>query len=92
MKTEGPSRLFTGTSMTATRGMGVTVGQLAFYDEIKGQMLKTGIFTDNMTTHFTASVGAGFIATAITMPLDVSDMNSKYYFYSFVKLNFHFRS
>ena len=46
-------------------------GQLAFYDEFKMSLIKTGYFTDNLSTHLTASMGAGLIATLITMPADV---------------------
>lgn len=70
-RTEGFSRLFAGATMASSRGMLVTVGQLAFYDEIKFQLIKTTYFKDNLTTHFTASLSAGVIATCITMPLDV---------------------
>lgn len=70
-KQEGFSRLFAGTTMASSRGMLVTVGQLAFYDEIKYQLIKTKYFSDNLVTHFTASLSAGVIATCITMPLDV---------------------
>jgi dicarboxylate transporter 10 len=70
-KTEGNSRLFAGVSMASTRGMMVTIGQLAFYDEIKYQLIKSKYFKDNLTTHFTASLLAGVGATVITMPLDV---------------------
>jgi dicarboxylate transporter 10 len=34
-------------------------------------LIKTGYFKDNSITHFTASLSAGVVATAITMPLDV---------------------
>lgn len=70
-KTEGPTRMFAGTTMASSRGMLVTVGQLAFYDEIKFQLIRSTYFKDNMATHFTASLSAGVIATLITMPLDV---------------------
>jgi dicarboxylate transporter 10 len=70
-RTEGVSRLFAGTSMASTRGMLVTIGQIAFYDEIKYRLIKSTYFKDNLTTHFTASLSAGVIATIITMPLDV---------------------
>lgn len=70
-KTEGVLSLYTGTSMTALRGLLMTVGQLAFYDELKMQLVKTGYFQENLKTHFTASLGASFAATIITMPFDV---------------------
>lgn len=70
-RTEGFRRLFAGGSMASSRGMLVTVGQLAFYDEIKCRLIKSTYFADNLITHFTASLSAGVIATIITMPLDV---------------------
>ena len=70
-RTEGVTSMFSGVTMASLRGMGVTIGQLAFYDEFKYQLIKTGYFEDNLATHFTASIGAGVTATVITMPLDV---------------------
>jgi dicarboxylate transporter 10 len=70
-KTEGVPRMFGGATMASSRGMLVTVGQLAFYDEIKHQLIKSGYFKDGLTTHFSASLSAGVIATCLTMPLDV---------------------
>jgi dicarboxylate transporter 10 len=70
-RTEGYMRLHTGTVMASSRGMLMTVGQLAFYDEIKFQLIKSGKFSDNIGTHFAASLSAAGIATCITMPLDV---------------------
>ena len=52
-KTEGFPRLWVGTTMASTRGCLVTVGQLAFYDEIKYQLIKSTYFKDNLITHFT---------------------------------------
>lgn len=70
-KTEGYFRLHTGTTMASSRGMLMTVGQLAFYDEIKYQLINSGYFEDNVLTHFSSSLSAAGIATCITMPLDV---------------------
>lgn len=70
-KNEGFYRLYTGFHMATFRGILVTIGQLAFYDEFKTKLLKIDYFDDNLTTHFTASMGAGLIATLITMPADV---------------------
>ncbi|CAF0848113.1 unnamed protein product [Brachionus calyciflorus] len=70
-KTEGFTTLYTGFHMSAVRGVLVTVGQLAFYDEIKTRLIKTTYFNDTISTHFLASMCAGFIATLITMPADV---------------------
>ena len=70
-RTEGVPNLFSGMLMASSRGMFVTVGQLAFYDEIKYRLIKSTYFKDNLITHFSSAVGAGMIATMITMPLDV---------------------
>jgi dicarboxylate transporter 10 len=55
-KTEGVSRLFAGASMASSRGCFVTVGQLAFYDEVKFQLIKSTYFKDNLATHFTGRI------------------------------------
>ena len=34
-------------------------------------LLQTDYFKDNLTTHFTASLGAGTVATILTQPFDV---------------------
>lgn len=70
-RTEGFSRLYAGFHMATLRGVLVTIGQLAFYDEFKTQLIRTKHFSDTLLTHFTASMGAGLIATLITMPADV---------------------
>jgi dicarboxylate transporter 10 len=70
-KTEGFLRLYAGFHMATLRGVLVTIGQLAFYDEFKTRLIRTKYFDDNLFTHFTASMGAGLIATLITMPADV---------------------
>lgn len=49
----------------------MTVGQIAFYDQVKHLLLASGHFTDNPKTHFLASLTAGAIATTLTQPLDV---------------------
>jgi dicarboxylate transporter 10 len=70
-KTEGFSSLYIGFHMATLRGILVTIGQLAFYDQFKSGLLNTNYFQDNVVTHFTASIMAGFIATSITQPADV---------------------
>ena len=55
---EGPSKLFNGAQWASTRAVAVTIGQLCFYDFIKLNLLKSGYFQDNLTTHFTSSLCA----------------------------------
>uniref|UniRef100_A0AAR2L765 Mitochondrial dicarboxylate carrier n=1 Tax=Pygocentrus nattereri TaxID=42514 RepID=A0AAR2L765_PYGNA len=63
---EGIRKLFSGASMASSRGALVSVGQLSCYDQAKQLVLGTGIFTDNIATHFIAS----FIA--VSQPLITS--------------------
>ena len=45
--------------MAVIRGAFVTVGQIAFYEQVKQLLLATGYFKDNITTHFSSSFVAG---------------------------------
>ncbi|XP_076866199.1 mitochondrial dicarboxylate carrier isoform X2 [Brachyhypopomus gauderio] len=68
---EGMSKLFSGATMASSRGALITVGQLSCYDQAKQLVLGTGLLTDNIATHFIASVIAGGCATVLCQPLDV---------------------
>jgi len=70
-KSEGALSLWSGLSPNLVRAMFITSGQLASYDIFKAKLLATPYFQDNITTHFTASLMAGFVATAVTAPVDV---------------------
>jgi solute carrier family 25 (mitochondrial dicarboxylate transporter), member 10 len=48
-----------GASMAVTRGAFVTVGQIAFYEQVKQVLLASGYFQDNVVTHFSSSFVAG---------------------------------
>jgi len=77
---EGTAQLFNGVAMATMRAVLITNGQIAFYDQIKNSLLKTGYFSDTISTHFLASFCAGGIATAMTQPADVMKtrmMNAK---------------
>ncbi|XP_010728743.3 mitochondrial dicarboxylate carrier [Larimichthys crocea] len=79
-KEEGMRNLFSGATVASTRGALVSVGQLSCYDQSKQLVLVTGYLTDNILTHFLASVFAGVCATVLCQPLDVVKtrlMNSK---------------
>jgi dicarboxylate transporter 10 len=45
--------------MAVMRGSLVTVGQIAFYEQVKQVLLATGYFKDNIITHFSSSFAAG---------------------------------
>lgn len=80
MREEGVTKLFNGAVMASSRAIFMTIGQLAFYDQIKQLLLSTGYFKDNAGTHFTSSFAAASIATVLTQPLDVMKtrmMNAK---------------
>ena len=68
---EGFRRLFTGYETATSRGFMMTIGQIAFYDQVKALLLTTGYFKDDPRLHFIASLAAGAIATTLTQPLDV---------------------
>ncbi|KAJ8957452.1 hypothetical protein NQ318_004933, partial [Aromia moschata] len=58
VKEEGAGKLFSGASTASTRGGMMTIGQLSFYDQVKQMLLATGLFKDNIGTHFTSSATA----------------------------------
>lgn len=68
---EGFRRLFSGATSATGRGLLMTVGQIAFYDQVKKMLLGTGYFKDDPRLHFLSSLAAGAIATVLTQPLDV---------------------
>ena len=71
IRDEGPTKAFGGATMATVWASVMTVGQLAFYDQVKGMLLATGQFQDNIYLHVTASAMAGCTATVMTQPLDV---------------------
>lgn len=55
-KEEGPVKMFSGATMATSRAVLVTIGQIAFYDQIKGMLFGTAFFKkDNEILHFTSS-------------------------------------
>ncbi len=68
---EGIASLWKGVWPNSARAVLMTVGQLATYDGFKGVLLNYTPLQDNLTTHFTASFMAGFVATTICSPVDV---------------------
>ena len=49
----------------------MTASQLASYDVFKRELLERFKMNDDLTTHFTASFMAGFVATTVCSPVDV---------------------
>ena len=68
---EGWRALFRGVLPNSMRAVLMTATQLASYDSIKNAILTRTAMKDDLTTHFCASIAAGFIATTICSPVDV---------------------
>ena len=68
---EGWRSLFRGVWPNSMRAVLMTASQLASYDGFKRVLLTNTSLEDNLTTHFTASFLAGFVATTICSPVDV---------------------
>lgn len=50
--------MFSGASTATSRAVVVTIGQLSFYDQVKVMLLGSGLFKDNVLTHFLSSLTA----------------------------------
>jgi dicarboxylate transporter 10 len=68
---EGIGSLWKGVWPNSSRAVLMTVGQLATYDGFKQMLLEYTPLKDGLSTHFTASFLAGFVATTICSPVDV---------------------
>ena len=68
---EGWRSLFRGVWPNSMRAVLMTASQLASYDSFKDLLLKHASMSDNLATHFSASILAGFVATTICSPVDV---------------------
>ncbi|KAI9792416.1 MAG: Mitochondrial dicarboxylate transporter [Peltula sp. TS41687] len=68
---EGVRSLFRGLWPNSIRALLMTASQLASYDGFKRVLLDRTTLRDNLTTHFSASFLAGFVATTICSPVDV---------------------
>ncbi|MBE7180404.1 MAG: MC/SLC25 family protein, partial [Terriglobus roseus] len=68
---EGPRSLWKGVWPNSLRALLMTASQLASYDIFKALLLERMAMKDDLTTHFSASFLAGFVATTICSPVDV---------------------
>lgn len=68
---EGVSSLFRGLWPNSTRAVLMTASQLVSYDVFKRICTDTLGMPDTLSTHFTASISAGFVATTVCSPVDV---------------------
>jgi len=70
---EGVASLWRGVWPNSARALLMTASQLASYDAFKRMLLEAkGLhMKDDLTTHFSASFLAGFVATTVCSPVDV---------------------
>ena len=68
IREEGHAKLFRGVEWSLQRAALLSVGQIAFYDNTKNFLLRTGWFQDTIPTHLTTSILAGTIATILIQP------------------------
>ncbi|KAK2813499.1 hypothetical protein FQN49_008297 [Arthroderma sp. PD_2] len=71
IRSEGISSAFRGVWPNSARAVLMTASQLATYDTFKGICISNLGMKDNLTTHFTSSFMAGFVATSVCSPVDV---------------------
>lgn len=71
IKHEGVGSLYRGFWPNSARAVLMTTSQLATYDSFKRLCIHSFGMSDNLTTHFTASFLAGFMATTMCNPVDV---------------------
>jgi dicarboxylate transporter 10 len=68
---EGVTSLFRGVWPNSTRAVLMTASQLVSYDIFKRICTDQFGMPDSLSTHFTASISAGFVATTVCSPVDV---------------------
>lgn len=68
---EGVASYFRGVWPNSTRAVLMTASQLVSYDIFKRICTDQLGMADSLSTHFTASISAGFVATTVCSPVDV---------------------
>jgi solute carrier family 25 (mitochondrial dicarboxylate transporter), member 10 len=68
---EGIAALWTGVGPNVVRAALMTTGQVATYEQAKQLALSNNLMADGPGLHFVCSFVAGFVATAVTQPVDV---------------------
>ncbi|TCD71641.1 hypothetical protein EIP91_007388 [Steccherinum ochraceum] len=67
----GLRTLYRGVEATTTRGIILTVSQVASYDHVKQTLKNKGIMKEGVGLHFTSSLFAGFFCSVTSSPVDV---------------------
>ncbi|ORY56124.1 mitochondrial dicarboxylate carrier [Pseudomassariella vexata] len=71
LREEGPRSWFRGVWPNSVRAALMNASQLASYDTFKVFLIQNTPMGDTTTTHFAASLWAGFVATTVCSPVDV---------------------
>lgn len=72
VKEEGVTALFRGAGPTVIRAMVLNAAQLASYSQAKEALKATGFYKEGLALHLSASLISGLIATAFSMPVDIT--------------------
>lgn len=71
VRSDGFFGMWRGCTPTVVRAMALNSAQLAGYSQTKEALIKSGLLKDGFGCHFTASLFAGFLATAVSIPADL---------------------
>ncbi len=71
VKEEGVLALWTGVGPTVGRATALAAAELATYDEVKVQLLKTGYFEPGLLLTATTALASGYVSTVASSPFDV---------------------
>jgi solute carrier family 25 oxoglutarate transporter 11 len=69
---EGVLAMWRGCTPTVARAMILNAAQLGTYAQAKQVLMKHLPLEDNIYTHFLASLASGFLATAVSIPVDIT--------------------
>jgi len=71
VKADGVAALWTGVGPTVGRATALAAAELATYDEVKTQLLQTGMFTPGLLVTAITSFASGYVSTVASSPFDV---------------------
>jgi solute carrier family 25 uncoupling protein 8/9 len=71
VKEEGVLALWTGVGPTVGRATALAAAELATYDEVKSQLLKSGYFQQGLLLTATTALASGYVSTVASSPFDV---------------------
>ncbi len=71
VRADGVLGCWRGCTPTVVRAMALNAAQLAGYSQAKEGIISLGLLRDGFVCHFAASLFAGFIATVVSIPVDM---------------------